>query len=301
MRTNPRNDVSVDISNKCTLKCSQCARHQFPNPAKIPGHTWTLEEFKKVISVYSSVDFNGQISDAVLNPNFIEMLKLAYSEGIDVEVSNAASHRDRTWYKNAFSANPDAHWIFGIDGLPDQSSIYRENQDGMHLYSMMLIAKQMGLRVTWQYIVFDYNERQIERAKNLAELNDIELQLNYPTKKRGGKVEDTKKEFQPKCLNGERSTAINATGHVLPCCWMDIPVINPNAEMDDTTRLLFGDKTIFNSSVENIIASDAYQKFMDTVINKSNLSFICEEMCTSSLRNPNRVKVDGRKGISGES
>ena len=35
---------------------------------------------------------------------------------------------------------------------------YRINQDGQYLFERMLDAKNKGLNVEWQYIIFDYNE-----------------------------------------------------------------------------------------------------------------------------------------------
>ena len=70
----------------------------------------------------------------------------------------AASHRSEYQFEQFFKANPNAKWYFGIDGLPQDSHNYRIGQDGEHVFSMMMLAKDMGLDVVWQYIVFDYNE-----------------------------------------------------------------------------------------------------------------------------------------------
>ena len=64
------------------------------------------------------------------------------------------SHKKKEWYDEAF----DEEWKFGIDGLPKDSHKYRINQDGQYLFERMLDAKNKGLNVEWQYIIFDYNE-----------------------------------------------------------------------------------------------------------------------------------------------
>jgi len=33
------------------------------------------------------------------------------------------------WYESAFESNPNAEWHFGLDGLPEESHLYRINQD----------------------------------------------------------------------------------------------------------------------------------------------------------------------------
>ena len=89
--------------------------------------------------------------------------------------NTAATGKPERWYEKAFSANPRAEWTFGIDGLPHDSHKYRVNQNGEFLFEMMLLAKEMGLRVFWQYIIFPYNENYVETAKKWAKIHDIKI------------------------------------------------------------------------------------------------------------------------------
>ena len=70
-------------------------------------------------------------------------------------------------------------WIFGLDGLPEESHKHRINQDGVNLYEMMKLGVRMGINVIWQYIVFNYNQDHIEQAKKMSADDGIEFRLSF--------------------------------------------------------------------------------------------------------------------------
>jgi len=168
-------DWNIDITTRCTLACSECVRTKtLQKNQPLPKVDITLDQFKKIAEFAQNrkIHFCGSWGDPTFNPDFIEMLKLCKEKNIRTEISNAASHRSEIWYEKAFLANTTAEWIFGIDGLPNQSHIYRKNQDGIKLFNMMLKAKSLGLDVVWQYIIFDYNKDKIKKAKKMARRNN---------------------------------------------------------------------------------------------------------------------------------
>ena len=132
---------------------------------------------KKIVKYFKRVSFCGTFSDPIFNIHFIDILKICRDENIFTEVHNAASHKPEKWYQEAFLANKNANWIFGIDGLPKDSHKYRKNQDGEFLFDMMLLNKYLGMRPEWQYIVFDYNKDDIEEAKKIAKRHKLKFML----------------------------------------------------------------------------------------------------------------------------
>ena len=98
--------------------------------------------------------------------------------------------------------------------------------------------------------------------------------------------------FQPKCLERVlpgRGIAVSATGFVLPCCWLDQA---HNTEKDEKIAPLFDDKLHIdnNDTIEDIISSKPWQKFMHDLIEKpEDSSPICFRKCTTA-GNPHRVK-----------
>ena len=169
--------VNIDLSARCTLECPMCSRTKLKKQGlKVPGEDVTFEQFKKIADYFNYINFCGQVSDPSMNHDFIKMLRYL-EEGHKVSIHVAASHRREKWWNEAFDANSKARWVFGIDGLPKDSHNYRKNQDGQKLFDMMLLAKSKGLNCVWQYIVFNYNENDIEEARAIARKHDIRFDL----------------------------------------------------------------------------------------------------------------------------
>ena len=168
--------INLDITHRCTLQCQRCNRAIFASRGlKVPGEDMTMENFKKIIDYFEEVYFCGQISDPIFHPQFIEFLKLL--KGRKTVIHTAASHKKEEWYRKAFEANTDAYWTFGIDGLPKDSHKYRINQDGEHLFKMACMAAKIVDKVKWQYIVFNYNENDIEEARQMAKDNNLVFEV----------------------------------------------------------------------------------------------------------------------------
>jgi len=163
--------INIDISNRCPLECMRCQRQtNFTlEGRKVYGRDATMDEIRKLSDYFSSFNFCGQLSDPVHHPKFIEILDYLYKKDIQVTVHNASSQKPMKWYIKAFQAHPRAKWIFAIDGLPEESNMYRINQDGEKLYKVMLEAKKhLKQTPSWQFIVFSYNEHNLEKAKKMA-------------------------------------------------------------------------------------------------------------------------------------
>jgi len=173
-----RRNLNIDIMHRCALDCPRCQRwgDYRKYGKKVPGIDFTISQMKKIISFYNDLHFCGQYSDPVHHPKFIEILKLVREQGVSCSVHNASSAKSEDWYIKAFEANPKAHWVFGIDGLPEESCLYRINQDGEKLFNIMIKSKRYLInKPTWQYIILKYNQDHIEQAKQIANDNDIPI------------------------------------------------------------------------------------------------------------------------------
>ena len=152
-----RRELSIDLSHRCALECPRCQRQfAFRDQGKrVPGRDITMDEIKKAAKFYNYFNFCGQLSDAVHHPQFIEILEFCRDNKVGVEIHNASSTKSKEWYIKAFKANKNARWVFGIDGLPEQSHLYRKNQDGIKLFEMMLLAKKhLGLSFFIQFFSY---------------------------------------------------------------------------------------------------------------------------------------------------
>ena len=175
-----RKAVNIDITHRCALECMRCFRTMFytSKKIKVPGEDMSMDNFLKVIKYFNNLNFCGQYSDPVHHPKFIEMLEITYKNKNNIMVHNASSTKSKEWYIQAFKANADARWTFGIDGLPEESEMYRKNQDGVKLFNIMLESKKYLKKLPiWQMIVFSYNENNIEKCKQMAEKADVIIKI----------------------------------------------------------------------------------------------------------------------------
>lgn len=190
-------EINLDIWNKCTLQCMQCHRQ---NPTFIQAHAkpMSMSDWKKIADHYKNfINFCGQVSDPVLHPQFDKILKDTYDKNIRTKVSTAVSQKPLDWYIKCFKANRDATWVFGLDGLPHQSHIYRKNQDGEKLFEIMKIARNIGLRVIWQWIIFKYNQNDIDHGIVLAKSYGMEFMLTQSNRWRNMEHLKPDEEFLP--------------------------------------------------------------------------------------------------------
>jgi MoaA/NifB/PqqE/SkfB family radical SAM enzyme len=303
-----RDQIQLDIHSKCTLNCNGCARKQYNDyKIKVPGERMSIECFKKIIEFFVSVNFCGQISDPILHPKFPEFLKLIYEKEVYLrtQVATAVSHKPLSWHKKCYEANPKAKWIFGIDGLPEESHKYRVNQDGIKEFERMKLCAEMGLDTMWQYIIFDYNENHVDEARQMA--TDIGVwfvelrstRWNEETIHLKPKQEDSFGErnpiekLRPKCIesliknkpgslsrHGAKQLGHSATGYLLPCCWLD-PSSSREQEFDDTKDLFQDHLKIENvDTIEEILFSDEWINFFKVLVtDPENAPSSCQRRC----------------------
>ena len=172
--------LNVDLSHRCPLECSLCGRqrHFTYKGLNVPGKDISLEDFDKLSNHFKKIAFVGQYSDPIHHPKFLDILNICKEKNILTEVNTASSFKTETFYEKAFKTYSKAKWIFGIDGLPFQSHLYRVNQDGEKLFNMMLESrKYLDYKPVWQFIIFKYNEDYIDNAIQIARDIKVDFKL----------------------------------------------------------------------------------------------------------------------------
>ena len=278
-----RRKINLDISATCTLECPGCERKYYHG--KVPGENLSLNNFKKLLNHFDSFEFCGQVSDPIFNPNLPLFLKLLYDNKKYTKVNVAASHKKKEWFIETFKHNVDATWTFGIDGLPEDSHKYRKNQDGKKLFDIMCLATNIVKKVNWQFIIFKYKEHQIQRAKYLANMVGVNLELvkssrfstedmkeykptvDYIEPKSGRRFLgstfelDEQIKVKPKCFDN-KLVGFSSKGFVLPCCWCD------TAEVEDDVKHLYNENlNINNNEIDDIMLSDEWLNFKNKIEN----------------------------------
>ena len=160
--------INLDLSNRCTNRCPGCAREKFKH---VPGSDITESEMEKISDFFQSITFCGQVSDPTLHPKFHELLSICTKKNRKVLIQTAVAVKPKIWWTKSFilSMDRNVEWIFAIDGLPKDSNKYRVNQDGEKLFEIMKRCASFGIKTTWQYIVFNYNQNDVDYCKNIAD------------------------------------------------------------------------------------------------------------------------------------
>lgn len=285
--------INLDITVRCTLLCSRCTRQKqiWPNQLKKLSEDIPFKDYVKITEYFQEIVFSGTVGDPIFHPRFIEMLELNFDKNIITQVNTAASHKSEDWYTRAFKANPKAKWIFGIDGLPKDSHTHRVNQDGEFLFKMMLKAKDLGLKTEWQHIVFNYNQDYLDKVKQIAGDNNLNLNICLSSRWRGPKDPlKPRDEFimarkpgsflkgdilDPKCFKGH-PLGHTSQGYIVPCCWMTS--VDVEKEFPD----ICNKETLLSNidSIEEIL--DFWKKYENTLRNNPNKAYgLCWEKCNS--------------------
>tara|TARA_B110000503_G_scaffold99799_1_gene149294 strand:- start:28476 stop:29168 length:693 start_codon:yes stop_codon:yes gene_type:complete len=203
-------NVNIELTNKCPLCCAQCFRAELKrdntHPKKIlikekikESFDISLIDLRKLFNFFNApISLCGQFSDPIYHKKFLDILDICTKEYSNKKfrIHTAAHQKNIEWYQTAFNkTGNNITWIFGLDGLANTSMIYRQGQNSKLIYDAMLLGAALKKNITWQYIVFKYNENQIEAAQAIAKENNIRFKLVY-TDRTHGNVEIASKKYR---------------------------------------------------------------------------------------------------------
>lgn len=171
---------NLDISHRCVFKCPQCVRQKIISQDQIKrSFDMDKKNLKKILNYYNNdtgINFCGQISDPIYHPNFLNFLKMCDEEKMKIRVSTVGSGKSDAWWEEAFSYNIGTSlWYFGVDGIDEKSELYRIGSNFKDVWSRMQRGRDLGHNIVWQYIIFRHNEEDMDRAIDIAKLEEFTL------------------------------------------------------------------------------------------------------------------------------
>ena len=290
--------INLDICNSCLLKCPRCARQNVTDD-RLFGDNISLERMNKLSKLFHYLNFCGTYSDPIYHPNFKEILKLCISNNNDIVIYTNGHGKTDKWWKDVINICGDYKnigWGFALDGLPKDSHIYRVGQDGEAVWERMKQFNSNGINVIWQYIVFKYNEADMEAAKKLAKDNNINI--DFKASNRWEDDDELKPlspqhyssndaiEFYPQCVHGQQGLAFFNVydGFFSPCCKIHHP--NTLNEMGITDDSLHIDNI---KCVDDIILSEQWSNFFNVL--QHDASKIPKECLMKCSVKANKIKI----------
>lgn len=171
---------NIDASHRCIFRCPQCIRQKTSSQEQI-RRSFDLEkdQFKKILDYYDfGITFCGQISDPIYHPKFLELLKMCNGQGKAVRIATVGSGKSDAWWEEAYSYGVGENaWYFGVDGIDEKSELYRIGSNFQDVWSRMKQGRDLGHTIVWQYIIFGYNEHEVDQAIDIAKEEDFSLLL----------------------------------------------------------------------------------------------------------------------------
>tara|TARA_B100000085_G_scaffold70905_1_gene63573 strand:- start:10268 stop:11023 length:756 start_codon:yes stop_codon:yes gene_type:complete len=170
---------NLDISHRCILRCPQCIRQKHTSQDQI-RRSFDIEDkdFQKILDYYPNITFCGQISDPIYHPNFLNFLRMADEQKKCLRIATNGSGMTKDWWYEAYDYGLGRNaWYFGVDGIDEKSELYRIGSNFKEVWKYMKLGRDLGHNVVWQYIIFGYNEHEVDEAIKIAKEEDFSLVL----------------------------------------------------------------------------------------------------------------------------
>lgn len=193
--------IEIELSTKCSVSCPCCPRHQQWDIR----NTWNTGFIDKNVAInlikntnYKAYNLVGAYGDSIYHPDFHEIVNTLLQERKHSLIETNGSHRSTEWWDRVADlpwhytskSSPIGRNInhidfrFSIDGLADTNHIYRRNSKWETIIYAInkLSSLPIGNRphLSWKYLVFPYNEHQVDEARKLA--NEMGFDQFMPVK-----------------------------------------------------------------------------------------------------------------------
>lgn len=290
--------IAIEPTTACNLKCPECPSglRSFTRPTG----KLDVSLFSKIIHdvsdhiIYLTFYFQGE---PYLNPDFLEMVKVASRQNIYTTTSTNAHFLDDKQAKKTVESGLD-RLIISIDGASQETyESYRKEGDltkvlegTKNILKWRKELKSKSPRVVWQFLVVKPNEHEIPKIKKLAKeygvdkvafktaqiydyINGSDL---IPTQDKYSRYRQKpdgtfaiKNMLENKCWKMWQSCVITWDGQVIPCCF------------DKDASFSMGNAS--EKKFQAIWFSQAYANFRNGILKSRSDIEICKN-CTEGLK-----------------
>ena len=289
-----------ESTTRCTLACSKCPRTIHNDLLKILDlDVKKLESFftDSVIEPVQTFLFCGNHGDPIYHRDFHNFLRFFKERSTaHIKIITNGSHRSKDWWTKTVSLLSKTDTIeFSIDGLEDTNHLYRKNSNWQNIMDAFDICVG-NVDTSWRFIVFKYNQHQIEQARELANKKGIEnfivikstrysgdddplkpddnwVSDMFKKRKEWSKIK-TKKKIDPACIHGI-GHFISAEGIYTPCCHMSsLPLNQKNIFYKDTKNF-----DIEENTLQEIQHNYLLNQFQQNWNNWDSAHKTCQRVC----------------------
>jgi len=193
-QTEPVTLLHIELSTHCNAACPLCMRYYNSSTIVRPDLNLTsisLEQFKTYFTVdflskLKRVIYCGTMGDPLMAKDCYDIVKYVNEINPNCQQTfhtNGGIREKTFWSKmGELFSTTNMRFIFSIDGLEDTNHIYRRNVVWSKLIKNAETFIKAGGRATWEYLIFDHNDHQVELAKELAnKMGFVEFSSKRPT------------------------------------------------------------------------------------------------------------------------
>ena len=306
--------INFEPGITCRLKCAGCymradGMSKTKNPEDHISMGWDrrynipLEKYKIIFEVFNTFEFCGNLSDPIYHPDFVETLKHLQGKNLEIIFRTNGSGKSREWWTEVFELcrTENWRWTFALDGLPKDSHKYRINQDGEQVFEMMKLGAELGIDIQWQWIVFNYNQYDIDQGMLMADRYHIKFEYYHSTRwdrpelitlkpsvehaaNERASYDVTNKikvEIAADCLRAHLTKDImfNSMGYFIPCCEQD-GLVESMESLGFYQEKFHIDNLHTVEDIKNVFMSDTWQNFYIGLVNDAaNAPKKCQSFC----------------------
>lgn len=237
----------IEPTNICTLKCAGCARTRFIDqwPQQWKNHNLDIDSLMRFLDIDlkdTTINLCGNYGDPIYYPSLHDMVRAFKNRWANLVITTNGSYRDPAWWDELCKLLDEKDVIrFSIDGIPSNFTEYRQNAEWNSIERAIKICSEAKVKTVWKYIVFAFNQDNIEQARELSQSLGVDnFKIEYsdrfdnktqnliPTVNFVGGRKNSQDEFKqgnreigvnPKCHN-RREHFISAQGYYSPCCYI---------------------------------------------------------------------------------
>jgi molybdenum cofactor biosynthesis enzyme MoaA len=297
------NIIEIELSSHCNAKCSACMRTILDERGKYYlKDNLTLDEIE---SWFNHIDLSdtkikmcGVLGDPMINPELHDIVfYFLYEKHVrDIEMSTNGGTRSLDFWKElgilSKNSNKRFHIHWAIDGATRND--YRENVNLGRVWKNVTAYHSTGGNSIWQYIIFDYNEHEIDLARQMAKEHGMRFGTRKSwrnnsdfakVKSRAAKEIDAEKYEKVEKRAYEKSYEdakivcrhkvkgeiyIGANKRLWPCCHLyDEDVAQKNNTMKHLFESVGHNFNDLNKhSIKDILSSEWYKKTLEESWNK---------------------------------
>lgn len=244
------NNISIDASTKCQLKCPECSTSKGIIKNGIVGSgVLSFDNFKGIVDDNSNIK-EIELSnwgEIFLNPDLVKIMKYSHEKNIKLTAGNGVNFN----FVDSNTLEALVIYKFGylnlsIDGASQET--YAQYRIGGNFNEVISNIRELNKfkekynsvypKLSWQFILFGHNEHEISTVKELCkELNMVfNPKLNHSdfspiknseyVKAQSGLCVSSREEYKEKfnksykrpCCQLWYSPQINWDGKLLGCC-----------------------------------------------------------------------------------